>query len=264
MWQTLVFITRLLVYNYTHWHSETGINTHKHPHTNTVMSACHWGSHSRMRHSPSQLPYHCDDGQSACQRWVTGFDWLVLKTCLCVWICVCVCVCQTQEVTDKLVWRSTFYYKFQMFLSCKFLWIDIFCRTVWERKRDTLIRDDVDSSSVKKVSWLVYWWLAQGKLSRFYICRVCLSAFRSIHHSVSSCQEFEVTWRDCINVCLQDCFQGDVIHPPVCHMSDCHKKLSIGLSVYLTDNRLQFTYDARRLYFFARDEMSNRARDRDL
>lgn len=91
-----------------------------------------------------------------------------------------------------------------------------------------------DSPSVKKVSWLVYQWLAQGKLSRFYICHVCLSVHLSPTVQLS---QFEVTWRDCISVCLQDCFRGDVIHPPVCHLSDCHKKLSVWLSVYRTDNQ---------------------------
>lgn len=87
----------------------------------------------------------------------------------------------------------------------------------------------------------MYQWLAQGKLSQFYICHVCLSVHLSPSVQLS---QFAVTWRDCISVCLQDCFQGDVIHPPVCHLSDSHKKLSVWLSVYLTDNRLHSTSDS--------------------
>lgn len=39
------------------------------------MSVSHRVSHSRMWLSPSQLSYHRDDGESACQGGVFGFDW---------------------------------------------------------------------------------------------------------------------------------------------------------------------------------------------
>lgn len=84
-----------------------------------------------------------------------------------------------------------------------------------------------DSPSEKKVSWLVYQWLAQGKLSRFYICHVCLWAHPSPGVQLSP---FELTWRDCIGVRPQDCFQDDVIHPP-CLSSEWLIKSYVWLSV---------------------------------
>lgn len=68
----------------THTHTTTDARTH-----HTVLSLSHRVSHSRMWHSLSQLSYHRDDGQSACQQWVTEFDWQLacLKD-----LCVCVCL----------------------------------------------------------------------------------------------------------------------------------------------------------------------------
>lgn len=243
------------MYKYTHWHTAAGM----------VLSASHRVSHSRMWHSPPMpSPWRRPVWMPAvCDRVWLATDWLVLQTCDIVWgtakilslkpfilvlgleifpaqLNFFLCTFWRSERTDLKVEICLSLTRFRAHATQ----VGHFLQESMHEMQKRPHKGWCDSPSVKKVSWLVYQWLTQGKLSRFYICRVCLS----VHPSPSvQLSHFEVTWRDCISVCLQDCFQDDVIHPPVCHPTDCHKELSVCLSVSLTDNQLHSQSDSCRL-----------------
>lgn len=82
-----------------------------------------------------------------------------------------------------------------------------------------------DSPSVKKVSWLVYQWLAQGKLSQFYICCVCLSVHLSLSVQLS---QFKVTW---LYQCLSPRLLSGWCHPASCLLSQKATCLTVSMSV---------------------------------
>lgn len=103
------------------------------------------------------------------------------------------------------------------------------CSRAWDRNRDTPIRDDVTVSQWKRChGWCISDWHKENCRGFIFV----MSATWSIYHSVSTCHSLK--YRD------QDCFEDDVIHPPVSHLSDCHKKLSVWLPVYLAPDSCNF------------------------